>query len=608
MHDYTRCYFKLRQNIELEGDVDLARMELQSLVESSLTPIHSFSDICRCMPSISNLNGLSSPSVYARPTGIQGFIANVSAVQIPTLINSLSFIERIYIELEDRHADINYIDQQCPCLSRLRVQNNGITLLEAIPRFAFFEFSKAALKRANTPSEVKSSLAALLKALFGYEDNPAGKRLALNALNAKNTSAFLSHDIHYYKAKFFPRMARALINIGRAMTNKPNANILDNFVGSGTTLLEASMLGMSSVGVDLDPLSALISNIKIGSLNYSSYELSEAANMLISNLESQRQGQLTLTSSCRLLQPMREVDLFPSWLMKNRKMTSKVSRELADEINLIRTSLSIVPRPMKGLLQVLISDAVTRKIKMRVLGTGSGRFSLTFAKTPLSEMLYRSIRQSVKTAAAAEWMKDALNISVPNASALVADARRLPIQNKSIDIIVTSPPYLPASSGRESYAKARAVSLRTIGAWDVDNLISNAVGSMSAENIDISSLSRKEADAVVWLQNDESRRIKAAPTAHYFMDMRASFHEMYRVMKKGGFAALVSGKQSAFYKFSTRELLYVVPAAEILAESAQDAGFCLHKLVDIQLKKSNRNARPRSLDDYYETIIMLRKP
>jgi len=31
-------------------------------------------------------------------------------------------------------------------------------------------------------------------------------------------------------------------------------------------------------------------------------------------------------------------------------------------------------------------------------------------------------------------------------------------------------------------------------------------------------------------------------------------------------------------------------------------------LHDIKLFKSNANARPRSLDDYYETLIMLRKP
>ena len=49
-------------------------------------------------------------------------------------------------------------------------------------------------------------------------------------------------------------------------------------------------------------------------------------------------------------------------------------------------------------------------------------------------------------------------------------------------------------------------------------------------------------------------------------------------------------------------------AAELLAEEANNVGFEIEGLHDIQLQKSNRNARPRSLDDYYETLIVLRRP
>jgi hypothetical protein len=68
------------------------------------------------------------------------------------------------------------------------------------------------------------------------------------------------------------------------------------------------------------------------------------------------------------------------------------------------------------------------------------------------------------------------------------------------------------------------------------------------------------------------------------------------------------GKQSTFYQFSTRKELYVVQSAEILAEEAEKAGFEVEGMYDVQLQKANKNARPRSLDDYYETLIYLRKP
>jgi hypothetical protein len=79
-------------------------------------------------------------------------------------------------------------------------------------------------------------------------------------------------------------------------------------------------------------------------------------------------------------------------------------------------------------------------------------------------------------------------------------------------------------------------------------------------------------------------------------------------MRPGGLAVIVNGKQSTFYRFSTREPLYTVPSAELLAEEAERTGLTVEALHDVELKKANLNARPRSLDDYFETLIVLRKP
>jgi len=176
---------------------------------------------------------------------------------------------------------------------------------------------------------------------------------------------------------------------------------------------------------------------------------------------------------------------------------------------------------------------------------------------------------------------------------------------------VTSPPYLPASSGRESYAKARAPSLIALGMRshdDVNNLVDDSIGSMGGNGVDLEKLTEDERQVVEWIRRDELRSIKAEPVARYFLDMRQAFAEMRRVLMPGALAVVVSGKQSTFYHFSTREALHVVHSAELLAEEAQNVGFEIVVLHDIQLNKSNMNARPRSLDDYYETLIILRNP
>ena len=177
--------------------------------------------------------------------------------------------------------------------------------------------------------------------------------------------------------------------------------------------------------------------------------------------------------------------------------------------------------------------------------------------------------------------------------------------------MVTSPPYLPASSGRESYAKARMPSLLALGIETrdgVDSLVDRAVGSMDEVKRDDYQPTNAVNHLVDWLANDPLRQIKAEPTARYFADMRATFSAMKHHLNPAGQIVLVSGRQSTFYRSKTREVLYCVPVAEMLAQEAEIAGLTVDRLVHIPLNKANRNARPRSLDDYDETLIFLSKP
>ncbi len=68
-----------------------------------------------------------------------------------------------------------------------------------------------------------------------------------------------SHGIHEYRGKFFPQLVRSLLNIAGA---QPGAKILDPMCGSGTTLVEAAMLGCRAFGLDMNPLSVLVSRVK----------------------------------------------------------------------------------------------------------------------------------------------------------------------------------------------------------------------------------------------------------------------------------------------------------------------------------------------------------
>lgn len=586
--------FELRRNITLEGDLQLARREL----EAFLSPVDN-------RPRLAPLPGSDLQHSVPRPVGQQAFQAQGPLDLLPHLLRRPAFVQRIYCTTPDTAAARDLLAQHERVLSFRAA--DGLLYIEALPHYALFEYAEVIARQGGTARTVKHNLDLLLETLTGRSDTARGRALMERALGASVTTGLLSHDIHYYKAKFFPRMARAMLNMAAQQAGGSPPRVLDPFVGSGTTLLEAALLGLPSVGTDLDPLSVLISRTKLGVLGLESSFLADETARAAELLAARHTGQQSMFAqpASNGHEPLR----FPDWLLKNRAMTPEAAAQLADEIAAVQAAAAACHPAARDLYRVLMSDAITRRVRMRFLGTGVGRFSLTFSRTPLAELFLRSLRRYVGVAAAWEWLRDLLDLRLAPAEVLAGDARE-PAPGGPFDLIVTSPPYLPASSGRESYARARAPALLALGLAatdDVDALADDAVGSMDDETA-AGTLSEQGAALVNWLQTDPLRAIKAGPTARYLLDMRRSFGQMYAALRPGGAAVVVSGRQSTFYRYSTREVLYTVPIAEMLADEAVQAGLEVQELLHVQLRKRNSNARPRSLDDYDETLILLRRP
>src|SRR5260370_5674066 len=98
------------------------------------------------------------------------------------------------------------------------------------------------------PSKTKSSggeYAALSAIRWDFNDADAGRQSI--------------HAFHSYPAKFIPEIPRAII---RELPPFPGTTVFDPFCGCGTTLVEAQSAGHASVGVDLNPIGYLVSNVK----------------------------------------------------------------------------------------------------------------------------------------------------------------------------------------------------------------------------------------------------------------------------------------------------------------------------------------------------------
>ena len=89
------------------------------------------------------------------------------------------------------------------------------------------------------------------------------------------------HRLHPYLGKFIPQ----LVEIFLRKYFSPGQTVLDPFVGSGTTLVQANELGVSAVGYDVSAFNVLLSRAKTNR-----YDLRKARRELLDILEKVRQA------------------------------------------------------------------------------------------------------------------------------------------------------------------------------------------------------------------------------------------------------------------------------------------------------------------------------
>lgn len=84
--------------------------------------------------------------------------------------------------------------------------------------------------------------------------------------------SYLTHDYFRYYGKFPSKVGKMIIEelIKIKAVNPKKEFIIDNYAGSGTTLVEAKLAGVDSVGIDINPFAVLACRVKT-----SNYDLSE---------------------------------------------------------------------------------------------------------------------------------------------------------------------------------------------------------------------------------------------------------------------------------------------------------------------------------------------
>jgi DNA modification methylase len=356
------------------------------------------------------------------------------------------------------------------------------------------------------------------------------------------------HRLHPYLGKFIPQLVEIFLRKYFA----PGQTVLDPFVGSGTTLVQANELGIHSIGYDISAFNILLCKAKCAA-----YDVSRAKQELIDILEGVR-DVLPLATKQQKLWPQLQKKLELSQT-DSEYLRRWYAAQALQQLLTYRRFLDTRDYRYKDLMRVVLSRAA-RSARLTT------HFDLDFPKQPQTKpyWCYKHSRTCVPTADAYKFLHrytfDTLERieefarlrTSARAEVHHADSRRA--RFKAIDGVLTSPPYV----GLIDYHEQHAYAYHLLGLKDVRE---------------------REIGAAV---NGASKEAKEA----YVADIAAVFLKAAEALKPGGRMIVVAHDRSGLY-----------------SRIAAMAGMKAEAIVE---RHVNRRTGRRS-NEFFESVFIWRK-
>ncbi len=366
----------------------------------------------------------------------------------------------------------------------------------------------------------------------------------ISAVKDAKETTYLTHNFHPFPAKFIPQIPRILIE----QFSEPGDTVFDPFCGSGTTLVESSLLGRNSIGTDINPISILASRVKTTPLDADQVGLVSST---VSAIKDRIQEG-------RLSQDIPEFHGRDHWFMEHVQHELAMQREVILEMTGDDT-------PERLFLDLAFSSVVNR------------------VSNQDSDTRYAAIEKDVPQGRATALLEAKVDSMLPrmaefssSATGLtrveLADSRELGfLDESSIDLLVTSPPY----ANTYDYYLYHKHRMNWLGLnWK--DAMDDEIGSRNKHS------SKKEE---IGLYSD---------------DMQRSFEHFARVVRPGGHAILVIGDSVI------RDVLH--KADDIVRNIAEPLGFEWVDCVTYDLGLASKMfSRAFRRTDKEEHIILLRR-
>ena len=367
---------------------------------------------------------------------------------------------------------------------------------------------------------------------------------------------YSSHGFHAFPAKFPPQIPRMFI---KNLTQESDT-VLDPLAGSGTTLVEAVLLGRNAIGIDLDPLAQLICKTKISQ---------------ISHISARNALSEILTHIHFYLNPEKPIE----WIREIDEKTKEFidfwfERKTQVELATLLCSIDevVADEDLKDFFLGIFSSIIITKSGgvSRARDLAHTRPHRTEKKKPKNAIDQFRIKaeKSIKALSSTEKARGTAEI-------IPGDARHLPLSDSSVDLIITSPPY---ANGID-YMRAHKFSLVWLG-WPLDRLSHlrrEYIGSEKLKDIQ-DALPEGTHEWCRKVEEKDSRKGKIL--RQFYCDMYTVQSEMYRVLRERSAAVIVVGT-------STMRGI-VIPHHVCLKEIARHIGFTCIKVGERKLERNKR--------------------
>ena len=358
---------------------------------------------------------------------------------------------------------------------------------------------------------------------------------------------YLTHSLHPYPAKFPPQLPNSRLT----QFGTRGQTVLDPFCGSGTTLVEARLLGFNAIGVDVNGLSSLLSKVKATPLTDNEIKAVKAFINVIENEDFQWEMN-------RPQIEVKQIEGLEHWFQHN------VAEELTHLLNLLN---KLENDNVKDFLKIVVSSIIVKvsnqESDTRFAAKDKGiKNNFTFRQfiNKANEYLER-ITEFSKRVTSNNYLK-----------LLNADSRSLTmLEDESVDIIITSPPY----ANTYDYYLYHKFRKRWLDI-DVKYAQNNEIGS------------RREYSSL------------KKPAEQWTADLKLCFAEMYRLIKKDNLAFIVIG-DSVIKK-------QLIKIDEVIRDFMPEIGFEICNIISSDLSEHSRMFNPTfTQKNKKEHLIILKK-